>query len=365
MRIHEVVFTATLGCMLTLLTLLPACTADDAGRDARIADTSAPDSVPPDTSTPDTAPPDTMLPDARPANLLTFFVFGDTRSGPDTFKTTLSSMVSLDPKATALLNTGDLTYDGAEARWQLHMANLKQAGKGIIRADLADWKQGYIRYLAAVGNHDVANNSWHDNWKKHLSGQQGLGHNSNKGVYYSVTFGNVLVVVLDSEHTSTDQTTWLQTTLESSAAKAATWRFAVFHSPVYPCNNKIPFSAGVPWVRLFEKHKVDIVFVGHAHTYERTCAMVGGACKAGGVIYLTTGGGGAGTYEVDATKEGKPGGFDPYHCSKKGSEPGILSAAVSYWHHYCHVAIDGKKLTLKAYPHDSTTKPKDSFTISH
>jgi len=83
------------------------------------------------------------------------------------------------------------------------------------------------------------------------------------------------------------------------------------------------------------------------------------------VIYLTTGGGGAGTYEVDATKEGKPGGLDPYHCSKKGSPPGILSAAVSYWHHYCHVAIDGKKLTLKAYPHNSTTKPKDSFTISH
>lgn len=357
MKIIQAVLTTSLGCLL----VLPACNGDDddPGRDAAAVDTVAVDDVATDTA------PDTVRPDARPANLLTFFVFGDTRTFPDPFKTNIKSMVSLDPKATALFNTGDLTTMGTDAQLKLHMANLKLASQGKVRADLTDWNPAYIRYLAAVGNHETYDFGWHDNWNKYLTGQQGLGANSNKGVYFSVTMGNALAVVLDSEHPSTAQTTWLQKLLESSAAKAATWRFVFFHSPVYPCNAKIPFSAGVPWVRLFEKHKIDIVFLGHAHTYERTCAMVGGKCKAGGVIYLTTGGGGADPYALDLTKEGKPAGVDPYHCSKKGSEPGILAAAFGHWRHYCHVAIDGKKLTLRAYPHNSTTKPRDSFTLSH
>lgn len=308
--------------------------------------------------------PDVTLPDAAPApSEFTFFVYGDTRTYPTPFKTGIASIVSLDPKAVALFNTGDITTVGSEVQWKLHVQNLKMASKGKIRRDLTDWDPAYIRYLAAPGNHDAYDFNWHDNWQTYLPGQKGLGLNTKAGVYFSVTYEDALFVVLDSEHPSSAQTAWLKKLLEGARAKKARWRFAFFHKPVYPCNYKLPFDEGIPWVRLFEKHRFHVVFLGHAHTYERTCPMVGGTCKKGGVIYVTTGGGGAETASVDITKEAKA-GADAYHCTKKGAKPGILVNALSNWHHYCHVAIDGAKMTLKAYPHDATTGPKDVMKLS-
>ncbi len=305
---------------------------------------------------------DAPRPDAAAPKKFTFFVYGDTRTYPTPFKTVVGSMVKLDPAAVALFNTGDITTMGSEVQWKLHMKNLKQAGGGKVRADLKGWDPKYIRYLAALGNHDAYDFNWHDNWTTYLSGQKGLGVNSKAGVYFSVTYGDALFVVLDSDHPSKAQTAWLEKLLKSAEAKKAGWRFAFFHKPVYPCNYKHPFDEGVPWVRLFEKHKFHVVFLGHAHTYERTCPMVGGACKTGGVVYVTSGGGGAETTKVDVTKEAKA-GADAYHCTKKGTEPGILANALSNWHHYCHITIDGAKMTLKVYPHDATTGPKDVVTL--
>ena len=209
-----------------------------------------------------------------------------------------------------------------------------------------------------LGNHDIHDSSWYQNWNKYLPGQQGLGYNNTDGIYFSVTYKNTLFLVLDSEHTSSAQTSWLQQELQAAAANPAIkWRFAFFHKPVYPCNYKSPFDNGIPWVRELEKHKVDMVFLGHAHCYERTCPMVGGACQTGGVIYLTTGGGGAGTISVDTSKKATA-GTDSYDCAQ------ILLSAKGNWHHYCHAAIDDNKLTFSCYGHTATTNPEDTLTIT-
>lgn len=335
-----------------LLWIASACNGDDAQpkKDARSVDIKV---------APDASPPDT----AQAPSKFNFFVFGDTRTYPTPFKTNIASMVKMDPGAIALFNTGDITTMGMEAQWKLHVQNINKASGGKVRLDLTDWDAAYIRYLAVVGNHDTIDFNWHDHWNTYLPGQKGLGQNGKGGVYYSVTYKDALFVVLDSDHPSSAQTAWLEKLLQGAEAGKARWRFAFFHKPVYPCNYKQPFAAGVPWVRLFEKHKFHLVFLGHAHTYERTCAMVAGKCKTGGVVYVTTGGGGAETVSVDITKEAKV-GTDAYHCTKKGGEPGILTNALSKWHHYCRVSIDGAKLTLKAYPHDATTGPKDVMILS-
>ena len=50
-----------------------------------------------------------------------------------------------------------------------------------------------------------------------------------------------------------------------------------------------------PLAALYEKHHVDIALNGHIHLYERTWPIKAGKVDTdGGVIYLTSGGGGGG-----------------------------------------------------------------------
>jgi hypothetical protein len=269
-------------------------------------------------------------------------------------------MTVLDPSAIALFNSGDITSDGKLSQWEDQEQAIMLGSGGMIRLDLASWSSSYIRYLGVVGNHDTHESSWLSNWNTYLTGQQGLGHNGPVGIWFSVTYKNALFVVLDSEN-SGDQLAWLQQVLSSAASNPAIkWKFVFFHHPIYPCNYKSPWSKGVPWAREFEKYGVDRVFNGHAHVYQRTCPMVKGQCQSGGVIYVITGGGGAGTHdmtssELTATRDV---GSDTFDCSQ------IVEAAKGNWHHYCHIQIDQNVLRYACYGHDATQHPEDTLVIT-
>lgn len=308
-----------------------------------------PDAGAPDGS-PDGSPP-------GPVGAFAFFAVGDTRSNQNIAQQNFQSMAQLDPKAIAVFNSGDLTADGDASQWQTHTNAVNLGSAGKIRLDLTGWDPSFIRYFGIVGNHDIHDSAWLSSWNTHLSGQKNLGTNGSGGIYFSVTHGNAIFIVLDSEHKSSGQTSWLQQTLAAASANPTVkWKFAFYHQPVYPCNYKSPWSSGIPWVRQFETHGVDVVFNGHAHTYERTCAMVGGKCQTGGVRYVISGGGGAGTGSVSPTKKLTV-GTDSYDCSQ------ILDSAKGSWHHYCHIQLDGGKLTYRCYQYNSTTTPEDTFTI--
>lgn len=317
----------------------------------------------------DLPPPDLPLvpdlrPDAPPPPPFSFFVLGDTRSFPKVFTSNVTSMLSLDPQAMAMLNVGDLTWSGADSEWVTeHDQVLDQAGKGKIRRDLTTWDPKYIRYLGIMGNHDADHKDWLQNWNKHLPGQKALGHNGQDGVYFTLSRAGVLFVALDSVHLSAAQDTWLQQQLSALDPVKHRWRLAFMHHPIYPCNDKPPFAAGVPWARLFEKHDFDIVFVADSHTYERTCPMKKGTCSPGGVVYINTSGGGAELKHVKPDKEASAAG-DSYHCAAKGGVPGILKVGIGKWHHYTHIKVQGSTLTFNAYAHDATTKPKDTLVLT-
>jgi hypothetical protein len=116
-------------------------------------------------------------------------------------------------------------------------------------------------------------------------------------------------------------------------------------------------------VELFEQHGVDIAFVADSHTYERTCAMQGGGCAKGGVIYLNTSGGGAPVRPVNATKQAtvtNGSRSDSYDCAE------ILESSKGNWYHFTHISIDGCKLTLDAHAHDQVdtgSAPFDTLVI--
>ena len=130
----------------------------------------------------------------------------------------------------------------------------------------------------------------------------------NPEYYYQFSYGNADFFLIDSNRKvdpSSEQFKWLDEQLGKSKA---TWKFVCHHHPPYSSDendygnlwrtNKS--SRGDTRVRelvpLYEKHKVDIVWTGHIHSYERTWPLrESQAVNQDGTIYMITGGGGGGT----------------------------------------------------------------------
>ena len=310
-----------------------------------------------------------VWPDAGLGGSHSFFVIGDTRTDVFAFEANLSSMYLVDPGARACFNLGDITAAGKVAGWDAHHLMLSTAAPddsvpfdegGILRqsrfrTDVSEWGD-YIRYFGVIGNHDVIDGDWYENWNNYLPGQSGLGRNTKSdGIYFAQVLGSALFVVLDSMHTSEEQTEWLRNTLAGADSHGIVWKFAFFHHPVYPCDLKPPFHAGLAWVEIFEEYGVDIVFYAHSHTYERTCPMVAGVCAVGGVTYVNTSGGGAPTRAVIPDKQGTvtfEDRTDEYDCAQ------ILENYRGYWYHFCHFSYDDCALSMSCYAHNSASAVK-------
>ena len=91
---------------------------------------------------------------------------------------------------------------------------------------------------------------------------------------------------------------WLRQVLTPGDAR---WKFVYFHHPVY--TNSEHSEDGSAHMReafapVFDECGVNVVFAGHNHLYERTAPMRGGqiAGEGEGVVYITTGAGGAARY---------------------------------------------------------------------
>lgn len=114
--------------------------------------------------------------------------------------------------------------------------------------------------------------------------------------WYSVDWGFLHLVVLDSEKLGKPQEEWLEADL--AAAGAARWVIALFH--------RAPFSSGelggdegarTSLVPILTRHHVPLVITGHEHDYERRDPV-------DGVLYVVTGGGGRGTRRVTSRAAG-------------------------------------------------------------
>ena len=165
--------------------------------------------------------------------------------------------------------------------------------------------------------------------------------------YYQFSYGNADFFMIDSNRNvgpDSEQYQWLDRELGKSKA---TWKFVCHHHPPYSSDendygdlwktNKS--SRGDTRVRvllpLYDKHKVDIVWNGHIHSYERTWPLKKNkAVDSKGTIYMITGGGG-GHLET-------PGPFRPFFQNN-----------VRRGHHYAIVAINGKQLELKSFSLDN------------
>jgi 3',5'-cyclic AMP phosphodiesterase CpdA len=245
----------------------------------------------------------------------TFVVIGDNRSGDDTYQKIVS--LAMERKPDFIINNGDMIVKpGNKKEW----TNFWALSKPIT-----------VPYFLTVGNHDV--NPRIPLSEKTYKAQVDLPGNE---LYYSFVAGNSLFIVLDSylddqeKRITGEQFTWLETVLSNTTQKH---RFVFLHHPLYTdlgkghhahdSLDKYPESRD-RLESLFAKHKVDAVFAGHEHYYQRRLVE--------GIVHIITGGGGAPMYERE-----EDGGF----------------------FHFVRVTVDGDKVSGEVI--DTNGKIRDRF----
>ena len=234
-----------------------------------------------------------------------------------------------------LLHPGDLVSTGTnDSHWKDHFfASMEPL---ISR----------VAFFPVLGNHEQ--NA--DNYYNYMS-------LPDPEYYYSFEYGNAQFFMIDTNKNvgpETEQYKWLDKALAASKAK---WKIVCHHHPPYSSDEN---DYGDLWksnrstrghlpvrrlTKLYDKHKVDIVWSGHIHSYERTWQIRGDKVveEGQGVQYMITGGGGG---SLETAGPFKPG----------------FQNNVRHGHHYCMVAINGGTLEFKAF--DLEDRLFDYFKLS-
>jgi hypothetical protein len=238
-------------------------------------------------------------------------IYGDVRGGHDTHRRIVDAMLAEGLDMVAV--TGDMVLRGSdEADWQKFFA--------VTRDLLAQ-----VRYLPAVGNHDLG---WRHDEYPVFGLPPGPTGRPEHASWYSIDIADIHLVFLDSNnYERVEQEQWLDADLAAARAKGMRAIVALTHDGPYSRGlhrgNPIARERYVP---ILARHHVDLLFAGHDHIYQRG--------EAGGIRYVVSGGGGAGLYQPTCGVKGKP----------KCMEDGMKKLAIE--HHYVVLAIDRKVIEM-------------------
>lgn len=231
-----------------------------------------------------------------------FVAFGDCGAGTPEEKAVAYQTYKAQPNFVMI--TGDLVYDRGriseyrEKFWPVYNAEEASPSIGgpLCRSTL---------FIAAPGNHDIGTpdlGKYPDGlayflyWDQPRNGPLGFeggplvpllrGPELNKAMFirssagkyprmanFSFDYGNAHWTVLDSnpyvDWTNPALRSWVERDL--AGAERQTWRFVAYHHPGF---NSAKSHGGDQQMRLladvFEKGKVDVVFSGHVHNYQRS-----------------------------------------------------------------------------------------------
>ncbi len=345
-----------------------------------------------------------------------FVVFGDIGAGTTEAKQIANGVFNAKPDL--VLVPGDIVYENGTIAdynrvfWPIYNANsVDSVGVPLMRS---------IPFVAAVGNHDADSRdldakpdalAYFHYWDQPLNGPTSVegsattpilkGSEINKNAFkagagarypvmanFSFNEGNTHWTVLDADTyvdwTNKDLQDWVAKDLENS--KEATWHFVLYHHPGF--NSSVEHFEQQQMrllAPIFEKGKVDIVFNGHVHNYQRSfpltfkpmgkgTAMIGGKegknprgrvvsgawtldhnfdgkrnTKPSGVIYVVTGAGGQSLY-------------NPEQQDNTDSWQKFTDKFISKVHTFTVVDVNGKSLKLSQQTADG--KEVDAFEIT-
>ena len=210
----------------------------------------------------------------------------------------------------------------------------------------------------------------------------GSGDAYPRAANYSFDYGNTHWTVLDSDPyvdwSDPSVRSWLEKDL--AGAKSATWRFVAFHHPPFNSSTKHRDDQQMRVIcDLLQKYRVDVVWSGHVHNYQRThpltFAAVKGAegkwrdakgrvegkwtldtaydgekkTKPDGVLYVITGAGGAGLYDPDIQQ--KPNEWLPF-----------TAKYIADTHSFTQADVSGTTLTVRQI--SDAGKELDTFILT-
>lgn len=207
------------------------------------------------------------------------------------------SVTSAQP-FTALLHIGDLSYaDGTQVVWDTY-------------GDLIQPLSSMLPWMNSVGNHewfDFAGYSFTSYMARFRTpaSQKSSGGFDATNLYYSFNTGLFHIVMLQgycpqmsSTKTQpclaagTSQLNWLINDLATVDRVLTPWVVVNFHQPFMNSNTAHAIATeGLPMKNAIDdvlyQYKVDVVFSGHVHAYERCCRSYNYTCVADGPVYIT------------------------------------------------------------------------------
>jgi len=267
-----------------------------------------------------------------------FTVYGDSRGLSERHKKIIKGIISKNPDF--VINTGDLITAVDVDAGTLSYREWKE----MFFSTAKDLIKNTPMYLA-IGNHELREGAAHWIYKFFAF--------PDYNGYYSFNYGNAHFTILNSNavqnikvpdyRPGTQQYNWLKKDLKSSTAK---WKFVIFHHPLYASPSESIWKLACEKMKVlapvFEQYNVDVVFNGHIHAYERSYPLRNNKIdEENGVVYITTGGGGA--------------------SLSKCEEGNWWTAKFAYAHHYCIMKINKGNLEMQVY--DINNKGIDTLSI--
>lgn len=242
-----------------------------------------------------------------------FLIFGDSGSGSEEQLEIAEQMAKFDPDF--VVHAGDMVESGLEED-----ADMKYFEP--YRNMLAKYP-----FFLTLGNHDYGKKNASKTFLKenyipfHSMPLTGL-----PPYYYYFDDGDARFFVLDSNafngekwaqplEPGSKQYKWLERALSKTEK---TWKFVVLHEPVYSTGGHgVKDAEREALEPLFLKYKVDLVFQGHDHNYERTKPVKEGLPdEKDGIVYVTLGGGGQALYFQRANEDWSDKFLPVYHFAQ-------------------------------------------------
>ncbi|KAJ4819469.1 Purple acid phosphatase [Rhynchospora pubera] len=172
---------------------------------------------------------------------------------------------------------------------------------------------------------------------------------SNSNLYYSFSVAGAVHVIMLGSYVdfgcNSEQYKWLVADLAKVDRSVTPWLILLFHAPWYNTNTAHQGegeSMRVAMEALLYKARVDVIFAGHVHAYERFTRIYNEAENSCGPVYITIGDGG--------NREGLALDFDSKHKYAHLS----LFREASFGHGRLWV-IDGKKALWSWHRNDDST----------
>jgi predicted phosphodiesterase len=245
-----------------------------------------------------------------------FLAFGDSSAGGSEQLQLAAQMGKFDPAF--VLHLGDTVESGLDADAD---AQYFRPYAGLMSR---------VPFFQVLGNHDYGKDSRTAAGRGFIKENYVPFHSVPlTGLpphYYFFDVGNARFFVLDANafdgarfapslEPGSKQYKWLEYYL-GKTEKA--WKFVAVHEPVYSTGAHGPIEAEVKALEpLLLKYKVDVVFQGHDHDYERTVPLnMGQPDEADGIVYVTLGGGGSTLYIQRRNEEWSEKFLPTYHFAE-------------------------------------------------